>query len=65
MLALFVRCLKEIIDLDKYVVQERTVYEKGFYTILGLEKPPITSIKDSMKKVCDWDFMGIKVKTNQ
>jgi hypothetical protein len=38
LLALFETRPKEIIDLDKYVVQERIVYAKGFYTIFGFGK---------------------------
>jgi hypothetical protein len=53
MLALFETRPKQIIDLDKYVVQECTICANGFYTIFGFEKLSITSIKDSMKKVYD------------
>jgi hypothetical protein len=36
--ALFETHPNKIIDLDKYIVQERTIYAKGFYTIFGFGK---------------------------
>jgi hypothetical protein len=50
MLALFETCQNEIIDLDKYVVQERTVCAKGFYTIFGFGKTTYHKYKGLYEK---------------
>jgi hypothetical protein len=50
MLAFFETHPKEIIDLDKYVVQEHTVCAKGFYTILGFGKTTYYKYKGIYEK---------------